>query len=133
MAKGNSTLVRRVADRDYVNPAMADGGVVRIRVGDLEKTLMREGFPARHINQICSALESDKFSGTRLELRGGKGKPRKVDTIYEFKVRQRIAQPASLQPARDPLLELRGVLKGAIREGADAFLRELRRDKAVRE
>ena len=103
---------------------------------------MREGFPARHINQICSALESDKFSGTRLELRGGKGKPRKVDTIYEFSVRERTPQPGvrertpqpgSLHPAGDPLLELMGVLKGVIREGADAFVREMRRDKAVSE
>jgi hypothetical protein len=133
MALGKSELVRRIAERDYVTPAMANGGEVHIRVGDLEKTLLREGFPTRHINQICSALESDKFSGTRLELRGGKGRPRRVDTIYEFRVRQRTSPPAPLQPAPDPLLELMGVLKGAIREGADAFLREMRRDKAVRE
>jgi hypothetical protein len=31
--------------------------------------------------------------------------------------------------SRDPLLALRGVLQGAIPEGAEAFLRELRRDR----
>ena len=29
----------------------------------------------------------------------------------------------------DPLLGLMGIMKGSVREGADAFLRELRRDK----
>jgi hypothetical protein len=31
--------------------------------------------------------------------------------------------------SHDPLLALRGVLQGAIPEGAEAFLRELRRDR----
>jgi hypothetical protein len=38
----------------------------------------------------------------------------------------------SVEPPADPLLALSGILRGAIREGAAAFVRELRRDKDTR-
>ena len=130
MEMGRSEQVRKVAEREYVRPASMKNQEIRIRVGDLEKTLVREGFPVRHINQICSALESEKFWGARLELHGSKGKPRRVDTIYEFSFKEGVGESKTATSIeRDPLLELMGVLKGAIREGADAFVREIRRDK----
>ena len=133
MTKGRSDHVREVAERDYVYPAIARGREVRIRVGDIEKRLLREGFPARHLNQICSALESEKFLRERMELCGPKGKPRRVDTIYQFLPVEPTPELEPRTPVRDPLLELRGVLRGAIREGADAFVREIRRDKGMAE
>lgn len=131
MAKGLSDLVREVAERDYVRPAMMRGQPLEIRVGDLQETLrVEKGFPPGHINQICNALESTKFLSARLELSGGKGKPRKVSTVYQFSVIEKTGAPApAIRSVSDPLLKLRGVLRGAIREGADTFVREMRRDK----
>lgn len=129
MTTGQSDHVRRVADREYVEPALQGRKEVRIRVGDIERALLLEGFPPRHINQICSALESDKFWKGRMELRVPKGMPRRVDTVYEFSLKNGDRR-LPIEEVGDPLLNLRGVLKGAIREGADAFVRKIRRDKA---
>jgi len=127
-----SEMVRKVAERDYVGPAMLRREDVRIRVGDLERTLIGEGFPPRHINQICSALESKKFWQAGLAPLGPRVKPRRVDTVYEFSLNT-VAYQKRDTPIEfaDPLLELRGFLRGAIIEGADAFVRDLRRDKEV--
>lgn len=133
MDKGNSESVRRTAERRYVSGRNERDSRIRIRLGDLEEVLIAEGFPRRHLNQICTSLESKKFWGPRgLKLQTPKGQPPRVDTVLEFRVLEP-GRRVSITPKseQDPLLELVGVLKGAIHEGADAFVRELRRDKEV--
>ncbi len=130
MDKGWSEKVRSVAEREYIRPAVRGGCEVTIRVGDIHQMLRKEGFPTGHISQICSALESEKFWKRQgLEPRTPKGQARRLDTSYVFRVKEG-AQPRTEETRPDPLLELVGVLKGAIREGADAFVREIRRDKS---
>ncbi len=134
MAKGSSEWVRRIAERDHISIGSKNGGRISIRIGEIERSLLSEGFPPRHLNQICSSLESEKFWKPRgLELLTPKGQPRRTDTVLEFSFRNLhiAAETEKPIPARDPLLELAGLLKGAIREGADAFVREIRRDKGL--
>lgn len=125
-----SNRIRELADREYVNPAKARGGEIRIRVGDIQKKLKAQGFPAGYTNQILTSLESDKFWADRgLEMDTPPGQPRRHETVLSFHFRDDVQRSSGA--ASDPLLELAGILKGAIREGADAFVRELRRDKAA--
>lgn len=132
MTKGLSERVRKVAERDYVRPALSSGAAIEIIVGDLHQTLRNEGFPAAHINQVCSALESEKFwKAHGLELRTPIGQARRLSTKYHFRITTSRKFSKHSIPEKDPLLELAGILKGAIREGAGAFLRELRRDKVA--
>jgi hypothetical protein len=131
MKTGWSDKVREVADREYVRPALRDGNSVTIMVGDLHEKLRAEGFPSGHTNQICTSLESEKFWKDRgLELRSPLGQPRRHSTRFEFHFRAASGEKRSARVEDDPLLGLMGILKGAIGEGADAFLKEIRRDKA---
>lgn len=130
MKTGKSELVREIADREYVRPARPERKPVKIVVGDLHRKLREEGFPAGHTNQICTSLESEKFWKDRgLQLCSPVGQPRKHSTVFEFRFQGGIDSKSLKSMTQDPLLELMGVLKGAIREGADAFVKELRRDK----
>jgi hypothetical protein len=130
MKTGKSELVREVADREYISPARSERKPVKIVVGDIHRKLREVGFPAGHTNQICTSLESEKFWKERgLELCSPLGQPRRHSTVFEFRFRGAAGKPNLKGQGNDPLLELMGVLKGAIREGADAFVKELRRDK----
>jgi len=132
MKTGKSELVREVADREYVRPARLERKPVKIIVGELHRKLREEGFPAGHTNQICTSLESEKFWKDRgLQLCSPVGQPRKHSTVFEFQFQRNIDSSNSRNGTQDPLLELMGVLKGAIREGAGAFVKELRRDKGT--
>ena len=126
-----SDRIREMADREYVNPARLQGGQIRIRVGDIQKKLKAQGFPAGYTNQILTSLESDRFWADRgLEMDTPPGQPRRHETVLMFHFKDDVQRLP--KESNDPLLELVGILKGAIREGADAFVRELRRDKASR-
>jgi hypothetical protein len=129
MKTGWSDRIRDLAEREYVHPARMDGGKIRIRVGDMQKKLKAQGFPPGYTNQILSSLESERFWKDRgLEMDTPPGQPRRHETVLTFHFQNSRSSP---QSASDPLLELAGILKGAICEGADAFVRELRRDKAT--
>lgn len=128
--QGLSEKVRQLAVREYVEPARRRGGNVVIPVGELQRKLRGEGFPSGHIRQICTSLESKLFS-ERLGLRRDdpEGQPERVSTVFRFHfIDNRLAVPAG-RDVDDPLLELAGVLQGAIPEGVKAFLHELRKDR----
>ena len=130
MKTGWSERIRTVADREYVAPAKRAGKPVKIVVGEINEKLRAEGFPAGHTNQICTSLESEKFWKQRgLELCSPPGQPRRNTTAFEFRFDGSASATPPVKASPDPLLELAGVLKGAIREGAHAFVKELRRDK----
>jgi hypothetical protein len=130
MKTGWSDRIREIADREYVSPARSGGGRIRIRVGDMQKKLKAQGFPPGYTNQILTSLESERFWKERgLEMDTPPGQPRRHETVLTFHFKGTADGPS--ERGRDPLLEMAGILKGAIREGADAFVRELRRDKAA--
>jgi hypothetical protein len=130
MKMGWSDRIRDLAEREYVNPARVSGGKISIRVGDIQKKLKAQGFPAGYTNQILTSLESHIFWERRgLEMDTPPGQPRRHETVLTFRFKDGAGVP--LKASQDPLLELKGLLRGAIREGADAFVRELRRDKEV--
>ena len=132
MKTGWSERIRDVADREYIRPARRHQKLVKIVVGDIHQKLRAEGFPSGYTNQICTSLESEKFWRERgLELCSPMGQPRRHSTAFEFRFSDDIPGRASQAAGEDPLLALMGILKGAIREGADTFVRELRRDKAT--
>ena len=132
MKTGWSERVREVADRDYVQPSRRKSSEVRIRFGDLHTKMQQQGFPAQHPNQIASAIESRKFWEPRgLVMCSPKGQSRKVDAIFEFRFVNGNQDERNGGLDMDPLLGLVGILKGAIREGANAFIREIRMDKGT--
>ena len=129
MKTGWSERIREMADREYVNPARGRNREIQIQVGELQKKLKTHGFPPGYTNQILTSLESERFWKERgLEMDTPAGQPRRHETVLRFHFLHQGTK--SSKPATDSLLELSGILKGAIREGADAFVRELRRDKA---
>jgi hypothetical protein len=132
MQTGWSDRIRDVAEREYVNPARKARGKIDIRVGDLQRKLKAQGFPGGYTNQILTSLESERFWKPRgLALDSPSGQPRRHETVLSFHFNENTS--ATQRTAEeDPLLELAGILKGAIREGANAFVRELRRDKEAR-
>jgi len=126
-----SDKVRQLAVKEYVDPARRTGSEVVIPVGEIQKKLRQEGFPSGHIRQICTSLESPKlFSGPLgLRLDSPSGQPERVATVFRFRFTDSKQSNSVASEAEDPLLELAGVLRGAIREGAKAFLREVRKDR----
>lgn len=131
MKTGWSEKVRDVADRDFVRPARKNRSRVKIRFGDLKAKMLGLGFPSQNANQIASPLESRKFwEPLGLEMCTPKGQSRKVDTVFEFRFVDETEEPGD-KVENDPLLELAGILKGAICEGVDAFVRDLRMDKRM--
>jgi hypothetical protein len=130
MHSGLSEKVRQLAVKEYVDPARRIGASVVIPVGEIQKKLRQEGFPSGHIRQICTSLESKLFSerlGLRLESPAGQ--PERVTTVFRFRFTDSKLSSSATSETGDPLLELAGVLRGAIREGAKAFLQDLRKDR----
>jgi hypothetical protein len=94
---------------------------------------------------FCNAIQTKEFlhsdaADEALEVVRVDGPQSKLSTTVVVHYRfRRAADPAAgsdgsgrvIDPDNDPLLRLRGVLKGAMREGAAAFLHELRRDKEI--
>jgi hypothetical protein len=130
MHSGLSEKVRQLAVKEYVEPARRTGANVVIPVGEIQKKLRQEGFPSGHIRQICTSLESKLFS-ERLGLRldSPAGQPERVTTIFRFRFTDSKLSSSAERGTEDSLLELAGVLRGAIREGARAFLQEIRKDR----
>jgi len=128
-----SDRTRQIAEREYIAPARKRGGIVRIRLGDLQNKVVAEGCSRQRTPLIAGAIESDKFCRQMgVERLSPKGLPRRVDTVFEFRF---IGEPSKASgsglcdPKHDPLLALVGTLKHAFSEGAEAFLRDIRRDK----
>jgi hypothetical protein len=129
MNKGSSDQVRKVAKRDYVDPAQSKD-TLQISLGGIQRTLQKEGFPSGHLRQIRTALESSLFwEPLGLKLLSERDQPDRVATVLTFRFSDAKGNRSAAAKVEDPLLELSGVLRGAIREGAAAFLRELRKDK----
>jgi hypothetical protein len=127
---GLSEKVRQLAIKEYVEPARRTGANVVIPVGEIQKKLRQEGFPSGHIRQICTSLESKLFSERLgLKLDSPVGQPERVTTVFRFRFNSSRRSGAAVNETEDPLLELAGVLRGAIREGAKTFLQELRKDR----
>lgn len=130
MKYGLSEQVRRLAVKEYVEPARHKGMHVVIPVGEIQEKLRREGFPSGHIRQICTSLESRLFSERfGLKMDNPAGQPERVTTVFRFRFADGSIPRPAVHESEDPLLELAGVLHGAIREGAKAFLEEMRRDR----
>jgi hypothetical protein len=134
MGQGESKHVREVAARVYFSDSKPDM-TMSFSLGDIQRVLLKEGFPSNHIRQIRTSLESELFwVPLGRQLVSPKGQPDRVSTVLVFSpVREgkRSAMDAGQVKhlSEDPLMRLRGVLKGAMREGAAAFLQELRRDR----
>jgi hypothetical protein len=129
MNAGLSEKVRQLAVKEYVEPARRSGSNVVIPVGEIQQKLRREGFPSGHVRQICTSLESKLFSERfGLKLETPVGQPERVTTVLRFRFTEMPVSRIAVSKEEDPLLELAGVLRGAIQEGAKAFLDELRRD-----
>ncbi len=145
---GLSDRVRTLAKEKYVTPAIRAGKMrFFIRVKDLLGDLQKEGFPAGHTPQVCTALRTAKFLHENgLEMEEVVGPPSKMSTTVVF--HYRIAKPEARLPADDGksirggetaeetpearafrLTEgLRGLLKEEMAEfgGAEGFLRWVR-------
>ena len=137
MKTGWSEKVRKVAERDYIEPARNQGGYVRIRFGDLKAKMLQLGFPPSNANQIASPLESEKFwRPLGLEMCTPKGQNRTMDTVFEFKFMHDV--PHSHLTTKETPAErafrlsekLRGLMKGEIAAhgGAEGFIRWVRSD-----
>jgi hypothetical protein len=130
MQSGWSEKVRQLAVKEYVEPARRKGSDVVIPVGEIQQKLRREGFPSGHIRQICTSLESKLFSERLgLKLDSPAAQPERVTTVFRFHFKEGALSRPVASEIEDPLLELAGVLRGAIQEGAKAFLQELRKDE----
>ena len=133
---GWSDRVREIADREYVAPARALGGVVRIPFGELKAKLVKIGFPQSNANQVATPFETVKFWGPRhMELVSPKGQPRTVDSVLEFRFTDEADNPEAKRADRkrramEAFDELRGSLKEEIAAigGSDAFIRWVRSD-----
>jgi len=105
------------------------------------KRLEAEGFPKNRPRQFCTAPQEGAFLEEKnlvLDYVEGPPSGNSTTVVLHFKVggasapssstgRRVIPPITKMEP--DPLLELQGILQGAISEGANAFLRELRRDE----
>jgi hypothetical protein len=130
MKTGWSEKVREFADNEYVQPARHSRSRVQIRFGDIQTKLEKLGLPPQHANQVASSLESRKFWEPRgLQMCSPRGQSRKVDSVLEFRFADDSSPSENWKIEGDPLLELAGILKGAICEGVDAFIRDIRMDK----
>ncbi|HEY4379209.1 MAG TPA: hypothetical protein VGN01_02620 [Acidobacteriaceae bacterium] len=133
--------IRRIATERFVNRAR-DSGQKRfsipikalIELAEVEGMSTKQRTPA-----FCTAIQTGKFlkaHGLRVESVDGPASKKSttvvvhyvLDDVQEGQSQGRATPSSGDDATRDPLLALRGVLRGAIREGAAAFLRELRRD-----
>ncbi len=127
--------IREIAKLKFVSPAQrASKGTFQIAV----KSLMREAeaagvSTAGRVPAFCNSIRTRDFlDGNGVDIVGIDGPQSGLGTKVVVHYRFRSVDNGTDGLARlegDPLMRLRGVLKGAMREGAAAFLRELRRDK----
>jgi hypothetical protein len=132
--------IRKIAEQDFVAHSRSAGKTeFAIAVRDLMAKAQAAGISTSgRTPAFCKAIQTiDFLDHSGLELLGVDGPKSKLSTTVVVRYRFRDLGKASTGPAdlspptasEDPLMRLRGVLKGAMREGAAAFLRELRRDK----
>jgi len=135
-----SDEIRRIARAGFVLPARQSGEEeFSIAVRDLMDRAETEGISTvQRTPAFCASIQTREFLETdALEVTRVDGPESKRSTTvvvhYRFRDFSRpLAGSGDVSPltaSADPLMRLRGVLKGAMREGAAAFLRELRRDK----
>ena len=136
--------IRKLAEREFVARSRSAGKTeFAIAVRDLMAKAQAAGITTSgRTPAFCNAIRTlDFLDENGLEVSGVEGPPSKLSTTvvvhYRFRSSPRTAIGAGDQPSpsdaiADPLLELSGLLRGAIREGAAAFVRELRRDKDSR-
>lgn len=130
--------IREIAERDFIKHSRVAGKLeFGIAVRDLMAKAQAAGLSTSgRTPAFCKAIQTvDFLEDNGLELLKVEGPPSKVSTTVVVHYRFRdfaghSAGLADLSPVApgDPLMRLRGVLKGAMREGAAAFLHELRRD-----
>lgn len=129
--------IRRIGENEFVVPAR-DGGKAEfpIAVRDLITKAGSAGISTvGRVPAFCNAIQTREFLDAHgLEVVRVEGPKSKLSTtvVVHYRFRnptESIAGPIRRDPPADPLMRLRGVLKGAMREGAAAFLHELRRDK----
>jgi hypothetical protein len=149
MNQGLSDEVRKKARAKYVQPALRAGKPeLSIAVKDLLEDLIEDGFPARNVPQVCTALKSGKFlRDNGLSIIGVDGPPSGMSTTVV--VRYRVgganmeanakkspqnakefssAEEAPVEKAKRLTEKLRGLLKQELAEygGGEAFLQWVR-------
>jgi hypothetical protein len=132
--------IREIARREFVEHSRSTGqSEFAIAVRDLMARAQAAGISTSgRTPAFCKAIRTlDFLDENGLEVSGVEGPQSKLSTTVVVRYRFRSSPDSSaglahglpLTASEDPLMRLRGVLKGAMREGAAAFLRELRRDK----
>jgi hypothetical protein len=132
--------IREIAERDFVKNSRVAGKLeFVIAVRDLMAKAQAAGVSTLgRTPAFCKAIQTvDFLENNGLELSSVEGPPSKQSTTVVVHYRFRDLPDSSatsgnqspVAASGDPLMRLRGVLKGAMREGAAAFLHELRRDK----
>jgi hypothetical protein len=132
--------IRGIAERDFIKHSRAAGkSEFVIAVRDLMAKAQAAGLSTSgRTPAFCKAIQTiDFLEDNGLELSSIEGPPSKQSTtvVVHYRFRNlpnssaRLAEPSPVASSEDPLMRLRGVLKGAMREGAAAFLHELRRDR----
>jgi len=121
-AHRSSRMEFSIAVRELMNKAEASG------ISTVQRT------PA-----FCTSIQTREFlQENALEILrvDGPASKRSTTVVVHYRFRGAADPPASsdgsarvIDRDHDPLMRLQGVLKGAMREGAAAFLHELRRDK----
>ena len=132
--------IRRIATEKFVHPAKQRGErEFSISVKALMRAAEAEGIStAQRTPAFCTAIQTREFyDAGGVDVRRVEGPASKKSTTVVVWYRFRDVVPSAAvessnggMAGEDPLLEIAGILKGAIREGAAAFLRELRRDEA---
>lgn len=129
-----SDRLRVIIGERYVLPALRSGdGKFTLRVREILDELEGKELPRGRVPIVCQVLQSKKLlkqHGLVIDRVDGPPSKQSSTVVVHYRLAQGVRSDVRPIPnEEDPLLELRGVLRGAIREGAAAFLRELRRDK----
>jgi hypothetical protein len=133
--------IRRIAQQRFVAPAHNScQREFSIPIRALIEQAETEGMStAQRTPAFCTAIQTRKFlEANGLKVVGVDGPASKKSTtvvvhyVFDELVAPSFNSPDGAPSTQDPLLELSGILRGAIREGAAAFLQELRRDKDSR-
>lgn len=132
--------IRRIARTAFVIPAHRSSMTeFSIAVRELMNKAEASGISTvQRTPAFCMSIQTKEFlRENALEILrvDGPASKRSTTVVVHFRFRD---QPlgvgesenprVSIESPTDPLLELSGILRGAIREGAAAFVRELRRD-----
>jgi len=149
MNYGLSDQVRAVALEKYVHPAIRAGKVqFSVAVRDLMRHLQADGFPAKNLPQVCTAIQAHKFLRENgLQIEGVDGPPKKQSptVVVRYQVASRVAKPTTGSVGLEEEVanlkdetpserayrlteKLRGLLKEELAEygGGEAFLRWVR-------